>query len=457
MAPRIKTLATTRSSPRTTNRGFGGGENAFNVFDNILGPGNAKWCCGQGGGISIDNPMWVSAQLPIGHFLTNFTVSSANDVPDRDPTHWAIQGSNDGSNYSDIYVFEDDFGPWFDRLEVIEFKAGDDFPAQTTSYEYFRMATYNTIANPSGAYFQVGEIEFFGTPDGNTVLPLFIGGESTIGSQTWNSTRSNEVLGEPMPVPGFTGRIVTIDEHGLTIGNHTDAEIVLDDFDGTTVLLAYPVVDMGGGGGTFGQTQAYPNGVTDTSQSDFAVRVEANVKIPAGTWAIGFGSDDGGQVTINGIEIIDASHFDALETDQIRFEGNRGHGWTVGTFTLDQELETTLVGSFHERGGGDSFEIAVIDEDTIDTAVSAAAGWELLGNGAFGWEVSTTASPLLSADLSAQATNFDNRPWQFDVNGDTDMADQFVVDNPDPNVYTTILDVDGLTFEIRAAGTVAQR
>ena len=24
--------------------GFAGGENAFNVFDNVLGPGNAKWC-----------------------------------------------------------------------------------------------------------------------------------------------------------------------------------------------------------------------------------------------------------------------------------------------------------------------------------------------------------------------------------------------------------------------------
>ena len=24
--------------------GFGGGESAFNVFDNVLGPSNAKWC-----------------------------------------------------------------------------------------------------------------------------------------------------------------------------------------------------------------------------------------------------------------------------------------------------------------------------------------------------------------------------------------------------------------------------
>ena len=26
--------------------GFGGGEFSFNVFDNLLGGGNAKWCCG---------------------------------------------------------------------------------------------------------------------------------------------------------------------------------------------------------------------------------------------------------------------------------------------------------------------------------------------------------------------------------------------------------------------------
>ena len=29
--------------------GFGGGEFAFNVFDNRLGPSNDKWCCGLGG------------------------------------------------------------------------------------------------------------------------------------------------------------------------------------------------------------------------------------------------------------------------------------------------------------------------------------------------------------------------------------------------------------------------
>ncbi|MCA9217687.1 MAG: PEP-CTERM sorting domain-containing protein [Planctomycetales bacterium] len=145
----------------------GNGESAFNVFDNLLGPANDKWCCGRPGGIDEDDPIWVSAQLPAPHFLTSFTVSSANDVPNRDPIWWAIQGSNDGESYTDVFVYEDDIPVWEDRYEVILFTAGDDFPVQTTSYEYFRMATYDTINNQNGdvAYFQIGEIEFFGDPD----------------------------------------------------------------------------------------------------------------------------------------------------------------------------------------------------------------------------------------------------------------------------------------------------
>ena len=60
---------------------------------------------------------------------------------------------------------------------------------------------------------------------------------------------------------------------------------------------------------------------------------------------------------------------------------------------------------------------------------------------------------LLSADLVASITT--TRPIEFDVNGDTDMADQLVVENPDPNVYTTILDIDGATFQIAAIGALA--
>ena len=141
--------------------GFGGGESAFNVFDNVLGPGNDKWCCGPAGGIP-EGGLWVEAELSQPYFLTRFTVSSANDVPGRDPLHWAVQGSNDGETYTTIFE-QDDIDPlWDERLQVIQFSAGDDFPEQDTAFQIFRHVTFNTQNNPDGAFYQLGELEFFG-------------------------------------------------------------------------------------------------------------------------------------------------------------------------------------------------------------------------------------------------------------------------------------------------------
>ncbi len=146
--------------------GFGGGENAFNVFDNRLGGGNDKWCCGRGGGIPEEG-LHVTAELEDTYALTHFTVSSANDTPNRDPTHWEIQGSNDGEEFTTIYM-HDGNSFWDQRLQVVRFDAGDDFDEQRIGYRFFRHVTFNTVANPAGAYFQIGEIEYFG----DTSLPV---------------------------------------------------------------------------------------------------------------------------------------------------------------------------------------------------------------------------------------------------------------------------------------------
>ena len=46
------------------------------------------------------------------------------------------------------------------RFQVIQWKAGDDFPEQETPYQIFRHVTFNSVNNPNGAYFQIGEIQF---------------------------------------------------------------------------------------------------------------------------------------------------------------------------------------------------------------------------------------------------------------------------------------------------------
>ena len=140
--------------------GFAGGENAFNVFDNRLGPSNDKWCCGRGGGIPKEG-LHVTAEFEDPYALTHFTVSSANDVPARDPTEWEIQGSNDGKDFTTIFSHDGD-SFWDQRLQVVLFEAGEDYDRQKIGYRFFRHVTYNTASNPNGAYFQIGEIEFFG-------------------------------------------------------------------------------------------------------------------------------------------------------------------------------------------------------------------------------------------------------------------------------------------------------
>ena len=149
--------------------GFGGGEFAFNVFDNRLGPSNDKWCCGKGGGIP-DEGLWVMAEFDEPYALTHFTVSSANDVPARDPTVWEVQGSNDGKDFDTIYAHDGD-SFWDQRLQVVLFEAGTDFEVQTTGYMFFRHVTFDTASNPAGAYFQIGEIEYFGDANVTAVDP----------------------------------------------------------------------------------------------------------------------------------------------------------------------------------------------------------------------------------------------------------------------------------------------
>ena len=78
-------LSTAASSDNNFSR-----EGALNVFDNEVGSNGAKWCC-------TNAPQWVAVELDKPYVLTHFTITSGNDVPDRDPNRWLIEGSNDGT------------------------------------------------------------------------------------------------------------------------------------------------------------------------------------------------------------------------------------------------------------------------------------------------------------------------------------------------------------------------
>lgn len=147
-------------------------EGAFNVFDNTVGSGQAKWCC--------DGPtQWVQAQFKKRFVLTHFTITSGNDTPGRRPDVWQIQGSIDGVNWSTIFSYDNDGGsgdqqvdnssPFTANNQVLLYSdiavagnPGGDF-STPTPFSYFRYEVTSSAINVGGGgVHQLNELEFFG-------------------------------------------------------------------------------------------------------------------------------------------------------------------------------------------------------------------------------------------------------------------------------------------------------
>ena len=129
-------------------------EGAYNVFDNQVGGGDMKWCC-EGPTQSI------YVKFSTTYVLTHFTITSGNDAGGRDPDQWEIQGSNDGTNWTTIFEYDDDgTSPFTARSQVIRYNgSGDDFDTPN-AYSYFRYIVTSVV---SGSMHQINELEFFGT------------------------------------------------------------------------------------------------------------------------------------------------------------------------------------------------------------------------------------------------------------------------------------------------------
>ena len=131
-------------------------EGSYNVFDNKVGSSNNKWCCNA-------PTQWIAVEFSQAYTLNSFTIASGNDVGNRDPDQWKIQGSNDGNNWTDIFTYSNDgTSPWSDRNQVLKYSGGGDDFATPDAYLHFR---YHVTSVKSGSQHQINELEFFGTPD----------------------------------------------------------------------------------------------------------------------------------------------------------------------------------------------------------------------------------------------------------------------------------------------------
>ena len=233
----------------------------------------------------------------------------------------------------------------------------------------------------------------------------------------WKSVTTG--IGFGIAAPGIGVRFIDVNGGSDgTIDTTTETENIFNGNFGagdyifaSDIRTTAQVIDYPSNSGRFGTNQAYPNGVNDENQDDIALRARATVFIPAGNWMIGFGSDDGGLLRLSGVTFTNKFNSDSSPANEIRFENPRGHEWTVGQFTVPAGgITATLDSMFYERGGGDSFEIAIRQGFRNDNSVESG-DYQLLSNGTFGWQVTTEDTAGAKTEVQTSIRNVNSTAW----------------------------------------------
>ncbi|MFD9964831.1 GH92 family glycosyl hydrolase [Amycolatopsis sp. NPDC058986] len=122
-----------------SNENTGGGEVVANLVD---GSPDTKWLSWQPTG-------WAQIALSAPTSITHYALTSANDVPERDPKDWTLQGSNDGTAWSDV---DKQSGQSFTaRLQ----EKGYKLAAPSAAFKFYRL---NVTANNGAPIMQLAEL-----------------------------------------------------------------------------------------------------------------------------------------------------------------------------------------------------------------------------------------------------------------------------------------------------------
>jgi hypothetical protein len=193
--------------PATSASTEGGGtESSAQAFDGSTG---TKW---YGGGTAP--PGWLRYRFgdSAGWAVTEYRVTSANDVANRDPKDWQFQGSNDGSTWTTLDTRS---GQTFSaRLQVKAYLLSN-----TTPWRYYRL---NILSNLGGSGYGIQLSEFLlktsvvlGAVPGDTKVTL--NWTTAPGAAGYNLKRSSSVGGAYTTI-GSTLTATSFTDTGLTNG-----------------------------------------------------------------------------------------------------------------------------------------------------------------------------------------------------------------------------------------------
>lgn len=130
----MRTIGGTLSVLRENNAGRTNGEGSLKVID---GDPQTKFL------VDLQGRLWMRFELNTPAVSNIYTLTSANDAPDRDPRAWTYEGSNDGINWEELdrrsdFFFEERYQPKvftckntnpykFYRIDITELRNGGTF------------------------------------------------------------------------------------------------------------------------------------------------------------------------------------------------------------------------------------------------------------------------------------------------------------------------------------------
>jgi lysophospholipase L1-like esterase len=288
-----------------------------NLIDNNA---SSKW-------LDFSSSSWIQYQFASAksYAINKYTITSANDAPERDPATFTLSGSNNGSTW--VVIDSKTAQTWNGRGVTNEYTLNN-----TTGYLYYRF----DVNAQSGTIMQIAEIELFG-PEAPISLPSV-----SVTSPANNSSyiaSSNITIGVSASSAGAT--ISSIELYAgttlLTTLTASPYEFNWTNVAAGTYTLTAKAIDNAGATKISEEVVIVvnPNPVpvvsitSPTNNTDFLVNSSANIEASA--------TDDG---TITRVEFFSGSML--LGTDTV---SPYAFNWTnipVGTYTLTAKATDNL-------------------------------------------------------------------------------------------------------------------
>ncbi|MCM3292644.1 discoidin domain-containing protein [Paenibacillus sp. MER 180] len=128
-----------------------------NTKENLVdGTSVTKW-------LTKDNTAWLTFDFGKSVTIDGYSLTAADDRPERDPKSWVLQGSNDNKNWTSIDKKSNEiFKVRHQRMYYL-------LDNNTAAYQYYRLSN---MKNHSGNSMQLGEVEFSRSNDiGHAINP----------------------------------------------------------------------------------------------------------------------------------------------------------------------------------------------------------------------------------------------------------------------------------------------